>query len=215
MDELVKIGELLNISAIMPRTHSLGPGIRNAVWFQGCPFHCKGCISPDWIEDKNAFLISPEVIADYLAGDESINGITISGGEPFFQPLGLNKFLRRFQSLRPDLTVILFTGFLLEKIEQFPIDKKATETLSFIDLLIDGLYLENLNNNLGLRGSSNQRIHRLSGRFDEMNFEEMNRINEVFLRNGEFQISGVPDKTLGQFVQGDLKRMKVTSYVRS
>jgi anaerobic ribonucleoside-triphosphate reductase activating protein len=214
MDPSVKLGDFLNIASILPRTRALGPGIRSAVWFQGCQFHCRGCISTDWIEDKNASLISPEELADDLSKDEIIEGLTISGGDPFYQPLGLNRFLNCIHNLRPDLTIILFTGYRLDTLRNKSNDHKIEDSLTLIDLLIDGIYIDVLNNNLGLRGSTNQRIHRLSERLSGDNFEEMNRTNELFFRDGEIQLSGVPDKSVGDFIQKNFVIPKVADYVR-
>ena len=85
---------LLNIAAQTPQTRVLGPGLRAVVWVQGCPLRCKGCISPAWTESRVARLVSPqELAAEVISNNPTIEGITISGGEPFLQPLGLAAFL--------------------------------------------------------------------------------------------------------------------------
>lgn len=39
----------LNVAATRVGTRTLGPGVRSVVWVQGCPFHCLGCLAPEWI----------------------------------------------------------------------------------------------------------------------------------------------------------------------
>ena len=87
-----------------------------------------------------------------------IDGITISGGEPLLQWRPLAVLLEDVKSKCPELTVILFTGYRRENISE----EVASCLLPFIDLLVDGEYIRELNDNRGLRGSSNQRLHFLS-----------------------------------------------------
>jgi anaerobic ribonucleoside-triphosphate reductase activating protein len=215
MDKSILDGTYINIASFLTKTRALGPGLRGAVWFQGCPFRCPGCISPDWIEDRQAYMYDPIEFAEFITSERAINGLTISGGEPFYQPLGLNKFLNRILSLRPELTIIVFSGYLLENLRHLPEQNRISETLSYIDILIDGLFIQKKNNNRGLRGSTNQRIHRLSGRLVDINFEDMQRINEMYFRDGYIQVSGVPDLAITQFIQTDLRKLKDPEYVRS
>jgi len=55
--------DYLNIAASVVGTITLGPGLRSVIWVQGCPFHCEGCISPEWIVDKEAHLVKPDILA--------------------------------------------------------------------------------------------------------------------------------------------------------
>ena len=75
----------VRIHGIARSTTALGPGNRAAIWFQGCMRSCKGCMSPD----SRPLNGGTEWIVDKLVGDicaiENIEGITISGGEPFLQ----------------------------------------------------------------------------------------------------------------------------------
>jgi anaerobic ribonucleoside-triphosphate reductase activating protein len=214
MNKWLESGDLLNIASSVSKTRALGPGSRNAVWFQGCPFHCTGCISPEWILQQEASLVKPEDLAEIMTIDDSIQGVTISGGEPFLQPIGLNRLLRQVHTKHPEMTIILFSGYVLEQLLKFSEKKRVQETLSYIDILVDGQFQEKLNDNQGLRGSTNQRIHRFSNRFDGINFESMTRINEIRLEQGFLQIAGVPDISLSHFVLNSLNGYKVSSYVR-
>ena len=152
MDEL-----FLNIADLCPSTRALGPGLRAALWVQGCPIHCKGCIAPDWIPFKKAHLLSPGEAAERLLQDETIEGITISGGEPMLQAVGLAAMLRIVRSIK-NLHVICFTGFRYEHLLGWNENRKIADLLDEIDVLIDGPYVEKLNDGLTFAGSSNQRI---------------------------------------------------------
>ena len=54
----------INVAAIIPSTHALGPGERAVVWVQGCPFHCSGCIAPEWLPFVPAHLMPVEELVD-------------------------------------------------------------------------------------------------------------------------------------------------------
>ena len=182
---------LLNLAAYQPGTKALGPGRRFALWVQGCPFHCKGCIAPDWIPIQTANLFDPRCFAETTLQDPGLEGITISGGEPMLQAQALMLYLEHVHAQR-DLNVIVFTGFTLDKLLESPPNPYVPDFLKHIDVLIDGLYVEKLNNGKGLRGSTNQRFHHLNRRLQEFDFENMPRIVEVNLYDGEAFLVGVP-----------------------
>ncbi len=184
----------INIAALVRQTRALGPGLRAAVWVQGCPLRCAGCISPDWTEERENQLLSPAELADEIITDNpDIEGITISGGEPFAQAPALAAFLQIVAVRRPELNRVCFSGYTLEALHVIP---SAAPLLAQIDTLIDGPYLESLNNGKGLRGSTNQRIHHLSGRLREYDFENSPRQAEMFLQAEELILVGVPPRGL-------------------
>jgi anaerobic ribonucleoside-triphosphate reductase activating protein len=183
--------ELLNIAAFATGVTTIGPGLRSVVWVQGCPFHCAGCISPDWIPIKNNILVDPKELAEELLENPEISGITISGGEPMLQAMNLAKLIHHARSIR-DIDVISFTGFEIEKLRQESMLLRVQDFLSQIDVLIDGKYIQELNDNQGLRGSSNQRIHYLSDRLRNFDFEGCTRQVEVRVQNGQVLFVGVP-----------------------
>ena len=121
-----------------------------------------------------------------------INGITISGGEPILQAAGLSKLLKRVKQFR-DLDVISFTGFtlsqLLNRLTHFP---EIGEYLDLLDVLIDGLYIKELDDNQGLRGSTNQKIHHLTSRLNWFDFEKSARKVEFFINRDEITMAGIP-----------------------
>jgi anaerobic ribonucleoside-triphosphate reductase activating protein len=185
---------LLNIAHICPETRALGPGLRAVVWVQGCCFNCPGCIAPEWINYRIAKLISPESLAEKLLSNPNIEGLTFSGGEPMLQPAGLAK-LAQIARKKKDISIICYTGFTLEQLIKNPPSPGVHDLLSQIDVLIDGPYVDTLNNDKGLKGSSNQRVHFLTDRLKEFDFESSPRTFEIQIYNDNILLVGIPTKT--------------------
>ena len=169
--------DILNVFDLCEGTKALGPGMRFSIWVQGCTFNCKGCTSPYGQAIKENILVGVNSLAQSIINNKSIEGVTISGGEPFLQASKLQNLLKIIKEQRPELNTIVFTGFDLEDLDW----NEAKEFLQFIDVLIDGKYIEDLNDNKGLRGSSNQRIHFLTNRLVQYkeDFENGNRYGEI------------------------------------
>ena len=77
-------GEILNLLDIERHgTRALGPGLRYAIWTQGCPFNCPGCVTPEGRPIVAAKIIDTTTLANDIIGNKNISGVTISGGEPY------------------------------------------------------------------------------------------------------------------------------------
>lgn len=184
----------LNIYRICEKSSALGPGTRFVIWVQGCIQHCKGCITPQSRPLEINHLISVDTLAQSIIESKNIDGITISGGEPFLQAKNLTKLLETVLTSRPELNVIAFSGYTIEQL----ISDRAKKLLHLMDLLIDGPYIEELNDGKGLRGSSNQRLHFLTNKllpFKEQ-LEKGGRNNEVILESNGMHIVGIPRKDI-------------------
>lgn len=184
---------LLNVAAICRKTRALGPGVRSVVWVQGCPFRCRGCIAPEWIPLRPARLVSPEDLANELPLAE-VDGLTFSGGEPMLQAAGLARLAQLARQVRPNLSIICYTGFTLEELTCQPPYPGVTDLLQQTDVLIDGLYVEELNDDRGLRGSSNQRIHFLTDRLKGEDLESCVRRVEVHVQEEYVLLVGIPSR---------------------
>jgi anaerobic ribonucleoside-triphosphate reductase activating protein len=184
---------LLNIAYLCPATKALGPGLRAVVWVQGCCFRCPGCIAPEWIPYRIANLVSPESLAEKLLTNPEVEGFTFSGGEPMLQAAGLAT-LAQIARKKQDISIICYTGFPLERLQENPPAPGVPDLLSQIDVLIDGPYVDTLNDERGLRGSTNQRIHFLSDRLKGFDFEACPRTVEIHILEGEALLVGVPSK---------------------
>jgi anaerobic ribonucleoside-triphosphate reductase activating protein len=162
----------------------LGPFKRAVIWTQGCPFRCKNCMTPDSLDINGGFEIDVEKLACKV-NSLDIEGITISGGEPFLQHNELVKFVKK---LRKDLGIIVYTGYLFEEI-------KDKELIKYIDLLIDGKYEEDKNNGIAFRGSYNQKLYFLTDRYKKFEGEYNSFKRKSQIKIGKkIEIIGIPSK---------------------
>jgi anaerobic ribonucleoside-triphosphate reductase activating protein len=201
---------LLNIANIAPRTQALGPGTRAAIWVQGCPLDCVGCLAPKWIPFVTATELTIEEVLQKLDLD-AINGLTFSGGEPIEQAAGLAA-LARLARQKKQLDLICFTGYRYERLLKNPPNQGVAELLAQVDVLIDGPYAQSLNNSVGLRGSSNQRVIHLTSRLKGHDFESQRRQVEITITNGELVFIGIPTpdilSAMETTMNTDVERMK-------
>ena len=200
----------LNIAAIAKHTQALGPGTRAAVWVQGCPLHCSGCIAPNWIPFVAAMQLKPEEILERLDLD-AITGMTFSGGEPMEQAAGLAELIRLARQ-KKDLDLICFTGYRYERLLKNPPNSGLAELLAEVDVLIDGPYIQSLNDSMGLRGSSNQRVIHLTSKLREHDLEAGARHIEITVTDGELAFVGIPTpgmtSALGGTAYANIERME-------
>lgn len=183
--------DVLNVAAVCPATRSLGPGLRAVVWVQGCFFHCPGCVAPDWIPIRPARMVKLDELVEELLADPSVTGLTFSGGEPMLQAAGLARLARLARQAR-DLDIICFSGFTLAHLRRVPPGPGVEDLLEQVDVLIDGPYIEQLNDNRGLRGSSNQQIHYLTDRLKGYDLAAQPRRAEIRIEDDEAMLVGVP-----------------------
>lgn len=166
---------------------TLGPGDRFVIWTKGCNRRCYRCASPELQSTTGGTTYSISDLIDSMLKSDC-NGLTISGGEPLLQTLPLLGLLQDVRKTLPRWDIILFTGFLLDEIEP----SVRSELTSLVDLLIDGPYMDELNDNVGLRGSSNQKLHfftsRLSPISSELNYSPRPP-QQLFLLSNEEMIS--------------------------
>lgn len=134
-----------------------GPGLRTVVFFQGCPRHCEGCFNPLTQPSIGPDVTPSSIISQLnkiitLENSLNINGITLSGGDPFFQPKDeLVILLKLIKDSFPGLNIWVWTGYNFEDIP----NKKA---LNYIDVIIDGAYMKDKPTTKPYRGSDNQKM---------------------------------------------------------
>jgi len=142
-----------------------GPGVRTSLFVSGCSHHCPGCFNEIAWDFEYGKPFTQETIDAILASLEPgyIAGLTLLGGEPFeyANQQGLLPLLQQVREVLPQKDIWCFTGFLFDKdiIENMCKRWKETnELLSYIDVLVDGRFVEELKNlNLKFKGSENQR----------------------------------------------------------
>lgn len=187
------ISEKLFVAETCVGTRALGPGLRSVLWVQGCPFHCRECVAPDWIPNAGGRETDPVELAGELLADPRVGGFTFSGGEPMSQATALTRLIRAARRQR-DLTLICFTGYRLTELRAEDPGPGVADLLAETDVLIDGRYVAARNDGRGLRGSSNQQIHFLTGRLAdaEGNLTGGPRRSEIRLRDRSALLVGVP-----------------------
>lgn len=148
----------MNVLKVIPETILDGDGIRCSIYLAGCSHHCPGCHNP---ESHNPLVGAPlteaylQQIIDDINDNPLLDGITLSGGDPMFCP---EELLTLLQRLKRDTgqEIWCYTGYTLEQIEQ---DPTRAPLLDYIDVLVDGRFVQSLYDpQLPFRGSSNQRI---------------------------------------------------------
>ena len=190
---------VVNVAETCVGTRALGPGIRSVVWVQGCPLHCRGCIAPDWIPQRQARLVLPEQLAAELLAEPGVSGLTLSGGEPMLQASSLAAMVRAARRRR-DVNVICYSGFTLSELRERPPAPGVPDLLEQVDVLIDGPYQEAANDDRGLRGSSNQVVHHLTGRLigASQTLAGGPRTAEIRVRDRSVLLVGVPPACLAR-----------------
>lgn len=135
-----------------------GDGIRTVIWTQGCKHKCPKCHNPETHDMNGGALIDIEDIKKEIKNLKNQDGVTFSGGDPFYQPKECAELAKYIHSL--GMNVWAYTGFTFEKLlEMTKCDTSIMDFLSEIDILIDGPFIFALKNfDLLFRGSSNQRI---------------------------------------------------------
>ena len=192
---------------MVEKTTALGPGTRAAIWVQGCNLHCPGCISPEWIPFKPAIQLTPKQVVDRLLLDE-ITGLTFSGGEPIEQAGALAEVAHLARQKR-DLDVICFTGYRYEALLNKPAETGVHDLLQYVDVLIDGPYINTQNDSVGLRGSKNQRIIHLTDRLRTYQFEYQVRKIEFKIDNGSLTMVGIPTPQIASVLKDILPERRL------
>ncbi len=146
------------VARILYPVKVLGPGNRIGIWFCGCPRRCDGCSNPELWQFQDKFKTSLETVLSLIkkiAQNNPVDGFTITGGDPFFQPNDLAALLAQIKEISED--ILVYTGYLKQDL--------TPAMLKNIAVLIDAPYIKARNNNCFLRGSDNQTIYILIEKF--------------------------------------------------
>lgn len=142
------------IARILYPVNVLGPGKRIGIWFNGCSHRCPGCSNPELWETQDRYKTTLETLMrliEHICHNHTVDGFTLTGGDPFAQVTALKQLLPELAKFSID--ILVYTGFDYEEVLQ-----KYPALLSQIGVLIDGKYIQERNNGVVLRGSDNQRI---------------------------------------------------------
>lgn len=139
---------------IQPDSILDGSGIRTVIWFQGCLHNCKGCQNPETHDMNGGIVVDVDELKMKLKNLKYQSGITLSGGDPFFQPEAALEIAKFAKSV--GLNVWAYTGFTYEALLS---DKNRLDLLKNVDVLVDGKFMMDKKSlNCKFRGSTNQRL---------------------------------------------------------
>ena len=150
------IKNLIRISGVVNDSIVDGPGMRFVVFTQGCLIGCPGCHNPETWDPEGGKLMEVDDIVRLWQKNPLIEGITLSGGDPFLQPDKILYLVKKAKET--NLSVALYSGLYYEQLRALE-NPIINEILDEADILIDGPFeIDKLNLNLSYRGSDNQRI---------------------------------------------------------
>lgn len=195
---------LLNLHAFVPLSVANGPGKRAVIWTQFCSLGCPGCFNPETHSASGGEWVSvAELFQRIVALKDTIEGITVSGGEPLQQRAAITELLRRVKT-ETSLSIILFTGFTWEEIKRMK-DRKpggagekeqrrieeGPEVLSYVDVLIAGRYEASQRLARDLRGSANKTLHFFTNRYTLADIRSVPLAEIIITPEGKVVMSGI------------------------
>lgn len=154
----------MNYMAYYPVDVINGDGVRNTLFVSGCEHQCKGCYNKStWNKDNGFYFdknMEDKIIYDLNNPDLVLDGLSLSGGDPLFHHnvKDILRLVKRVKKECQNKNIWVWTGYLLENLTE-----KQKEILNYIDVLIDGKFIQELKDpDLYMRGSSNQRIFKIN-----------------------------------------------------
>ena len=179
----------LRVFNILKKTKAEGPETRYCIWVQGCSRHCNGCQATHTWPHNGGFLCdTKDITDDILKYKNEIEGVTFLGGEPFEQAEALGEIAEAVK--KEGLGILCFTGGLLEALRK---EEKNKKLLDNTDLLIDGAFeIDKVDYSRPWCGSSNQRYHFLTDRYNEEIFTKYkNKVEVNINKNGTIFMNGM------------------------
>lgn len=147
---------MLRVAGVVDDSITDGPGIRTAVFVQGCPHRCPGCHNPDSHDFDTGQDRTVDELFAQIQKNPLLTGVTFTGGEPMCQPGPLAELAEKVKEL--GLEVAVYTGYTWQELiaENDP-DRMAL--LALADTLIDGRFQQDERSlELKFKGSRNQRV---------------------------------------------------------
>lgn len=176
------------IARILYPVKVLGPGNRIGIWFNGCKHYCPGCSNPELWEQQEQYKTKIEILMNLISricDTHTVDGFTLTGGDPFLQPHALQELLPELQKISND--ILVYTGF-----EYGEVNHSYPEIVSQIGVLIDGKYIQERNTGAILRGSDNQNIiiinEKLADRYQNYLVSAQNEIQNFTALDGVISV---------------------------
>jgi anaerobic ribonucleoside-triphosphate reductase activating protein len=180
----------------------LGPGRRVGIWFQGCTIGCQGCMSKDtWDPNSGHSMVIDDICELVMAArsDEGLDGVTISGGEPFQQPEALRRLCSELRRRWPDVDILAYSGYRLSRLRRM-----HPTILQLLDAIVSEPFVAGRPTEAQWRGSSNQELTILSRR-GEVHYATASDVPgsrlQITVDEEGVWVAGIPRR-------GDLERMR-------
>ncbi len=183
----------------------LGPGRRVGLWLQGCTIRCRGCISRDTWPADPATAVEVDDVLEWVRGlpPDDVDGVTVSGGEPFDQPEALGALLAGLDDWRRGLgrpvDLLAYSGRPLAELRA-----RFAGLLGLLDAVVPEPFVQAAPTDEALRGSANQQVVALTplarDRYTAALAAQRSAI-QVDVDDETIWFIGIPR-------QGDLRRMK-------
>ena len=158
------------------------------IWFQGCSLGCVGCFNPSTHATSAGQIVSvADLLCQIACIDKEVEGITITGGEPFQQASALAVLLNGIRE-KTGLSILVFSGYTRIEIERMPL---GSSILGVVDVLISGRFLQSLHSGRGLLGSSNQEVCFLTTRYGPSDFSRIPAAELRVSTNGVVEMTGI------------------------
>lgn len=158
----------MNVARLLYPVKVLGPGQRLGLWLCGCGHQCPGCCNPELWTPRPDYEITVDNLLRLVikvSTEHTIDGFTITGGEPFDQPQNLALLLERLSAISRD--ILVYSGYTLAELRA-KANPAVEAVLVNTAVLIDGRYEQDRNLGELLKGSANQRLHLLKAEFSAL-----------------------------------------------
>lgn len=180
--------DILRIHRFLPFSLANGPGVRTVIWVQGCSLKCPYCYNPETHPFTDGEYVSVENLFRRVAAlKDTIEGITVSGGEPLQQQQPLLALLSQVRHETP-FSVLLFTGYTWEEVQQMPV---AHALLACVDVLVAGRYNASQHIARDLHGSANKTTHLITPRYTMDDLRSVPSTEIIVTKTGEVVMSGI------------------------
>lgn len=201
----------------------IGPGRRIGIWFQGCAIRCHGCISrTTWPADPQ-FEVDLDEVVNWIhsLSDMQVDGVTISGGEPFDQPAAFAQLLDAIHAWRASqhrvIDILAYSGRSFTELQA-----DFSQVLSRIDAVVAEPFIDGELTELPLRGSANQQVVPLTPLGRERytgdalaSLATQRRQVQLEVADGEMRMIGIPEQGLMRRIQSHAAAEGVTLRRRS
>lgn len=192
----------LRLAGRVGRSRVNGPGLRSVLWVQGCTLGCAACFNPG-THALGETAVSVESVSEALLAEWSpdVEGLTLSGGEPFQQAAALAALCARVRASRPEANLMAFSGYTLEELRAADAPAGARALLAELDLLVDGRFDVRTATERPWRASANQRLWILGRRPRTTGAPDASTAEVHVEPDGRVLLSGFPEPALRRAIR--------------